>query len=392
MTQCRLRSLSTRSKRACREGQELLVGDDGAAPAPRRASARPGRAHQRLDAAAPAERRREHAAVAAEIERQREGAADIVEPVGQRSPTSRGGSRAPRAARAARSRRRRRAAGRRRQTGDRRRHTAHAGRKQRRAAVGVAALCRRSCPAHRPMMLAAGARRRGGAWLDAVLPPRCLACGAIVDEPGALCADCWRGHRFIAPPHCACCGVPFASDLGAGGAAAPASREPPRLRRARAALRYDDAEQARSCSPSSTPTAPTWRAPAAAGWRAPAASLLAEAELIAPVPLHWRRLFTPPLQPGAAAGAIGVAGESRRGWRPDLLRRAALDRLAGRPQAPGRRTQRAAAPSRCIRAGRRAVSGQARPAGRRRADHRRHGRGLRPGPAARRRARSTLMS
>ena len=39
-------------------------------------------------------------------------------------------------------------------------------------------------------------------------------------------------------------------------------------------------------------TGPTWPAPAAAGWHGPAPSLLAEADLVAPVPLHWRRLFT----------------------------------------------------------------------------------------------------
>ncbi|MDP1962965.1 MAG: double zinc ribbon domain-containing protein, partial [Reyranella sp.] len=50
----------------------------------------------------------------------------------------------------------------------------------------------------------------GRLMLDAVLPPLCLGCGEIVGAPGALCAACWQGFSFIAPPQCACCGDPFA--------------------------------------------------------------------------------------------------------------------------------------------------------------------------------------
>src|SRR3712207_5992171 len=45
--------------------------------------------------------------------------------------------------------------------------------------------------------------------LDAVLPPRCLACGGGVDHQGTLCATCWSRLTFIAPPWCACCRMPF---------------------------------------------------------------------------------------------------------------------------------------------------------------------------------------
>jgi hypothetical protein len=39
--------------------------------------------------------------------------------------------------------------------------------------------------------LPAQLRRLGRAVVDGGLPPRCLACGTIVDEPDALCSPCW---------------------------------------------------------------------------------------------------------------------------------------------------------------------------------------------------------
>jgi predicted amidophosphoribosyltransferase len=49
-------------------------------------------------------------------------------------------------------------------------------------------------------------RRLGRAVVDGVLPPRCLACGATVDEVDALCGPCWASISFFAPPWCAVCG------------------------------------------------------------------------------------------------------------------------------------------------------------------------------------------
>jgi hypothetical protein len=36
-------------------------------------------------------------------------------------------------------------------------------------------------------------RRLGRAVVDGILPPRCLSCGEMVDEPDALCGRCWGG-------------------------------------------------------------------------------------------------------------------------------------------------------------------------------------------------------
>jgi ComF family protein len=46
--------------------------------------------------------------------------------------------------------------------------------------------------------------------VDVVFPPRCMACGAVLIEDGAsFCPDCFDGIRFIGPPLCYRCGIPF---------------------------------------------------------------------------------------------------------------------------------------------------------------------------------------
>lgn len=127
--------------------------------------------------------------------------------------------------------------------------------------------------------------------LDSILPPLCLGCGEIVGATGALCATCWPTFSFVGPPHCACCGTPFAEYLGDDALCAACLVRRPRFRRARTALIYDDhsrrlilpfkhgdrTDMARTCG--------SWMARAGA-------ELLADSDLVTPVPLHWQRLFT----------------------------------------------------------------------------------------------------
>ncbi len=139
-----------------------------------------------------------------------------------------------------------------------------------------------------PLPFCAAAGRR---LVDSVLPPLCLGCGEIVGSAGALCATCWPTFSFVAPPQCACCGTPFAEDLGREALCATCLVRRPRFRRARSALVYDDRSR-RLILPFKHGDR-TDMAKACGSWMARAgAELLAEADLVAPVPLHWRRLFT----------------------------------------------------------------------------------------------------
>lgn len=76
--------------------------------------------------------------------------------------------------------------------------------------------------------------------VDLVLPPRCPACGALVDDDHRFCADCWSGMDFLAGPACARCGVMFDQDQGEGALCAPCIAMPPAFDRARAAIAYGD--------------------------------------------------------------------------------------------------------------------------------------------------------
>lgn len=162
----------------------------------------------------------------------------------------------------------------------------------------------------------------GRMMLDAVLPPLCLGCSEIVETPGALCAACWAGFSFIAPPYCARCARPFVEHIGEGALCGACAAQPPRYRRARAALVYDDRSR-RLVLPFKHGDR-TDIARACGGWMARAgAELLAEADLVAPVPLHWRRLFTRRYNQAQllARVALGAAPSSRGRLVPDLLRR-----------------------------------------------------------------------
>lgn len=126
--------------------------------------------------------------------------------------------------------------------------------------------------------------------IDAVIPPRCLGCESIVETQGVLCADCWSRATFLAPPWCAVCGLPFPFDPGAGFLCADCIRARPPFARARAALAYDDGSRGMILAFKHADR--TDAATAFAAWmRRAAADLVADAEIIVPVPLHWTRLF-----------------------------------------------------------------------------------------------------
>ncbi len=169
--------------------------------------------------------------------------------------------------------------------------------------------------------------------LDAVLPPQCLACGKVVDTVHALCPDCWAAMSFIAEPMCACCGMPFEFDPGPGALCGACLRKPPPFARARAV--FDDAS--RSLVLGFKHADRTEAAPAFGRWMARAGSgLLADADLIAPVPLHWTRLFW--RRYNQAALLAKVLGEvSGVPVVPDLLARRKRTPSLGHMGPPARR-------------------------------------------------------
>ncbi|MGZ8308451.1 MAG: ComF family protein [Rhodoplanes sp.] len=126
---------------------------------------------------------------------------------------------------------------------------------------------------------------------DFLLPPVCPACREPVTGTGGLCARCWAKLSFIARPYCERLGTPFAHDMGQGTLSIRAIADPPAYGRARAAVRYDDI--ARALVHALKYGDRLELAPTMGRWMAQAGGeLLADADAIVPVPLHWRRLWT----------------------------------------------------------------------------------------------------
>ncbi|WP_246135469.1 ComF family protein [Pararhodospirillum oryzae] len=130
------------------------------------------------------------------------------------------------------------------------------------------------------------------AGLDFLLPPRCLACGAVVLDTGAVCPECFARLTFITEPVCARCGLPLPDPPQPGVllCCGACLRRAPAFDQARAVLVYDDGSAPlilrlkNGDRPESVPALGRWMARAGR-------SLLEPGAVLVPVPLHWTRLF-----------------------------------------------------------------------------------------------------
>jgi ComF family protein len=164
--------------------------------------------------------------------------------------------------------------------------------------------------------------------LDVALPQLCPSCREPVGDGAGLCAPCWSKLSLIERPFCEKLGIPFTYDPGPGVYSMQAIASPPAYARARAAVRYDDV--ARSLVHALKYGDRLDLAPTMARWMARAGSdLLTDADLIVPVPLHWRRLWARRFNQSAAlAGFI-----SRQAGPPVSV--TALKRARATPQQVG---------------------------------------------------------
>lgn len=155
--------------------------------------------------------------------------------------------------------------------------------------------------------------------LDLLLPPRCLACGIEIGAPDGLCPPCWSELRLLAPPWCRCCGLPLPHAFADAPLCTFCALASPALDRARAALRYD---------PHSSRLILGFKRGGRldgvslfARWMTQAGEeLLADADLILPVPLHRWRLLTRGFNQSAIL-AQRIAKLSSRAWAPAILQR-----------------------------------------------------------------------
>lgn len=161
--------------------------------------------------------------------------------------------------------------------------------------------------------------------LGLLFPPQCLLCGEPTASDFGLCGSCWRETPFISGLVCDSCGTPLPGDDDGKAAhcddclvlARPWSR-------GRAAMLYKDNGRKLVLALKHGDRLDLAR-PAGAWLLRAAAPILVPGMLVAPVPLHWTRLF-------------------RRKFNQSALLSRALSRLEGLEHCPdllarARRTQ-----------------------------------------------------
>jgi ComF family protein len=171
----------------------------------------------------------------------------------------------------------------------------------------------------------------GRAALDILLPPSCVACNRHVEAPNLLCPECFRGTGFVTAPCCEVCGVPFAasSGLGPDRLCARCRATPPTFDRARAALRYDAAAR-RLILPLKHADRTELAAALAPMMARAGAGLLYEADILVPVPLHRRRLFSRRYNQAALLARALVHISDRPALLDALIRRRPTAALGGK--------------------------------------------------------------
>lgn len=148
----------------------------------------------------------------------------------------------------------------------------------------------------------------------ALFPPVCGGCRRLVSLPGTLCGPCWRELRLIERPWCEVLGVPFATEMGEGAVSPAAIAAPPPFDRARSAAVHSGV--ARRMVQALKYHDRTDLAPWMARWMLRAgAELVADADLVVPVPLHRGRFLSRRFNQSAELGRA-IAGLAALPFEP----------------------------------------------------------------------------
>jgi ComF family protein len=147
--------------------------------------------------------------------------------------------------------------------------------------------------------------------LDLLFPPLCIGCRTPVTDAG-FCAACWSKLSFLDGPACACCGLPFPVALEGENLCAACLARPPAFDQARAILAYD--EHSRGAILALKHADRLELVPGFARWLARTGhNLIADSDVIVPVPLHRARLWQRRYNQSAE-----IARKLARGWKREF--------------------------------------------------------------------------
>jgi len=157
---------------------------------------------------------------------------------------------------------------------------------------------------------------------DTVFPPLCPVSGAETGAPGTLSPEAWRDLAFlVGGPRCSACGRAVPGATGPDLFCDVCTAHPRPWRRGAAAMSYEGSGRRLVLALKHGDRLDL--VPMLAGWMLRAGpDLVREADLILPVPLHWRRLLTRRFNQAAElARGVARAGGRRGVYAPRLLRR-----------------------------------------------------------------------
>jgi ComF family protein len=156
--------------------------------------------------------------------------------------------------------------------------------------------------------------------LHLIYPPQCLTCDALVTSDFGLCGTCWRDTPFVTGLVCDRCGVPLpGEDPGHAVLCDDCLTTARPWDRGRAALLYRDNGRQIVLSLKHGDRLDLAR-PAAAWMLRAAGPILHPGMVVAPVPLHWLRLFRRRYNQAALLSAA-IARAAGLAHVPDLLQR-----------------------------------------------------------------------
>jgi ComF family protein len=127
--------------------------------------------------------------------------------------------------------------------------------------------------------------------LQILFPPKCMSCDIYVSKMGSICGECFMQMKILSAPECSSCGEPFAYDVSYGEAVHCdiCLTHQPQFNCAKALWAYDDLSSKiikRFKFADKSELAPYL----AALLKMRGVDLINKSDLIAPVPLHAKRL------------------------------------------------------------------------------------------------------
>ena len=156
-----------------------------------------------------------------------------------------------------------------------------------------------------------------------------MTCGTHVSDPHGLCAECWRDLHFAGGSQCTRCAHPMPLEYGGSGQCGDCARLRLAWGQARTATLYGGS--ARSLVLSLKHGDRPALARPMAQWMARAGSdILADADLVVPVPLHWTRRIQRRLNQSAELSRRIAREKDMRHGPGILVRTRATDSQRGR--------------------------------------------------------------